>query len=340
MAIPAIPQNLIIQQGNAQILLSWDNIAGASSYQIQRSLDGVTFANYASVSINSYIDPATTVGTQYFYQVASTNLSGTSGFTPPENIVVAPPGELSLSEIRLQAQQRADRVNSEFLSTSEWNNNINQSMYELYDLLITCYEDYYLAPPVQFMSNGTDMQYPIPNGYSNFITNGVAAPALYKLQGVDLALGTAPNAFVTVDKFDFIRRNEYVFPNTASTIYGVFNLRYRLMGNTLYFTPTPSAGQPIRVWYIPRLPALLKDTDTTTTSISGWIEYVIVDAAIKALQKEESDVSVLMAQKQMLRARIEETAMNRDAGRADTISNSRSTSGYYGQGFNGPIGGF
>lgn len=340
MAIPAIPQNLIVQQGNAQVLISWDNVSGAINYSLQRSLDNVTYITVATISSNSYIDPTISVGNQYFYQVASVNGSGTSGYTSPQSITVAPPGEMSLAQIRLQAQQRADRVNSNYITTEEWNLNINQSMYELYDLLITCYEDYFLAPPVQFTSDGIRMQYPIPDGYSNFITNNVAAPAFYKLQGVDLALGTAPNAFVTVDKFDFIRRNDYVFPNTASTIYGVFNLRYRLMGQTLYFIPTPSAGQPIRIWYIPRLPALLNDTDTTTVDISGWIEYVIVDAAIKALQKEESDVSVLMMQKQALKARIEETAMNRDAGRADTISNSRSSGGFYGNGWSGPVGGF
>lgn len=340
MAIAAIPQNFILQSGNAQVYLSWDNVAGATSYTIQRSLDGVTYSNYASVAVNSYVDPATTVGTEYFYQIASTNLSGNSGYTSPQSIVPSPPGEITLGEIRLQSKQRADRVNSQFLTTSEWNNNINQSMYELYDLLITCYEDYFIAPPVTLTTDGTTVQYPLPNGYSNFITNSQAAPAFYKLSGVDLSLNTSANAYVTVDKFDWIRRNEYVFPNTASTIYGVFNMRYRLMGSTLYFTPTPSAGQGIRIWYIPRLPTLLKDKDTTTVDISGWIEYVIVDAAIKALQKEESDVSVLMAQKMALKARIEESAMNRDAGRADTISNSRSSSGYYGSGFNGPVGGF
>jgi hypothetical protein len=123
---------------------------------------------------------------------------------------------------------------------------------------------------------------------------------------------------------------------------GVFNLRYRLNGNTLMFIPTPSAGQTFTVWYIPRVNQLLQDTDMAD-GVNGWIEYIITDAAIKAMQKQEADVSVLMAQKQMLKQRIEESAMNRDAGQPDTISPTRSWGGRNGGGWgpgDGAFGGF
>lgn len=207
------------------------------------------------------------------------------------------------------AQQRADRVNSNFVSTAEWNTYINQSAYELYDLLVNTFEDYYTTTPYTFTTDGTTSQYSLP-------------PNFDKLVGVDLALNATSNAYVTIQKFDFISRNRYVYPNITSTFAGVFNLRYRLVGSTLMFIPTPSAGQQVRVWYIPRMTQLLKDTDQLD-GVSGWIEYVIVDAAIKALQKEESDVQVLMAQKMALIKRIEESAMNRDAGQPDTISSTR-----------------
>lgn len=275
--------------------------------------------------------------------------SGIGNYTASQSTIPAPTAEMSLGQIRLLAQQRADRVNSNFVTMPEWNSYINQSMYELYDMLITADEEYYVATPISWVSDGTTFQYDLPNGALTF-TNGidgttpiVAAP-FYKLKGVDLGLNTAQNAYVTINKFNFIDRNRFVYPNTASTIYGVFNLQYRLLGDKIEFIPTPSAGQRLRMWYIPRLPQLLKDTDLTTSSISGWIEYVIVDAAIKALQKEESDVSVLMAQKQMLKQRIEETAVNRDTGMPDKVSDVRQN-GYWGSmsggyGWNGPMGGF
>lgn len=103
------------------------------------------------------------------------------------------------------------------------------------------------------------------------------------------------------------------------------------------FIPTPSGSQTIRVWYVPRVTQLLQETDMLD-GVSGWTEYVIVDAAIKALQKEESDTSVLMAQKMALIKRIEESAMNRDVGQPDCISDSRTRSSIWG-GYGSPNGG-
>jgi hypothetical protein len=283
--------------------------------------------------------------------VTAFTTGGTSSFTTAQGIIPTPTAEMSLAQIRLAAQQRADRVNSQFVTTSEWNSYINQAMFELYDLLITVYEDYYLGTPVQFTADGVTFNYALPDGntvYTNGITPNTTftAPAFYKLMGVDLALNNATNAYVTVNKFNFIDRNRFVYPNTASTIYGVFNLQYRVMGSNVQFIPTPAAGQQIRLWYIPRLNQLLNDTDITTTGISGWIEYVIVRAAIYALSKEESDVTGLEQQLLFLKTRIEESAANRDAGQPDTISDTRSGrggswgNGGMGGGFNGASGGW
>jgi hypothetical protein len=337
MAAPGIPQNLQVQAANQQILVSWNLSVGATSYVIQRSLDNVTYTMLATVSgsplATSYLDTAVALGVQYYYQVAASN-GAVSPYTAPLSAIPAPTAEMNLSQIRLQAKQRADRVGSNFVTDSEWRVYINQAMFELYDLLITVYEDYYAAPPIQFTADGQTFLFPLPNGSLSFLNpvsnqTGVAAP-FYKLLGVDLSLQFNQNAYVTINKFNFIDRNRFVYPNTASTIYGVFNLQYRIMGNNLYFIPTPSANQGIRIWYIPRLPELLQETDTTNTGISGWLEYVIVRAAKYALDKEESDTTKLDTEIQFLKTRIEESSMNRDAGQPDKVSATRSSSGWYG----------
>jgi hypothetical protein len=212
----------------------------------------------------------------------------------------------------------------------EWNSYINKSIDELYDLLVTSYEDYYIAPPITFTTDGTNGAYALPNGQ-----NYDGAPAFYKLAGVDLGLSNSNNAWVTLKKFNFIDRNRFIYPQLSSSILGVFNASYRIVGNNLQFIPVPSAGQYMKMWYVPRLKPLLLDSDICD-GVNGWTEYVIVDAAIKALQKEESDVSVLMAQKQALKVRIEESAQNRDESIPDTISNTRG-SGWQsgGGGYNG-----
>lgn len=345
MAIAGIPTNFNVQTANGQVFVSSALTTGALSYSIQRSIDGVTYVTVATPTSPQYLDTTVLLGVQYYYQMASVNGSGTSPYTTAQSVVPTTSGEMSLGAIRLQSQQRADRVNSNFITTSEWNIYINQAMFELYDLLTTTFEDYFLAPSASFIADGSTFLYPLPNGVLTFTgPNGspiVAAP-FYKLAGVDLALNNAANAYVTVNKFNFSSRNAFVYPNTASTIYGVFNLEYRLMGSNIEFIPTPSASQTIRLWYQPRLQMLLQDTDVTTMGISGWIEYVIVRAAKYALDKEESDTSKLDQQLLFVKQRIEESAANRDAGMPNTISNTRAgnwADGWWG-GTNGAIGGW
>lgn len=317
MAIPGIPNNFIIQQGDGQVLVSWDITTGATSYSVQRSTDGVTFVTITSPATNSYLDTSVTVNTLYYYQIASTNSDGTSSYTNPQQIIPTLSNVISLGELRQRGKEAADRTNSNFLTVPEWNFNINQSARELYDLLITVYEDYFVAPRLSFQTDGTSYQYALPNG-----ANYDEAPAFYKLFGVDLGLDSSTNAWITLKKFDFIQRNSYVYPQITSSFLGVFNLQYRLIGNYIHFIPIPSSGQPVGLWYFPRLATLLQDTDHFD-QISGWAEYIIVDSAIKALRKEESDVSVLMAQKQELIKRINDSAVNRDAGQPDKISDTR-----------------
>lgn len=341
MAIPATPSAFVVTQANGQVALQWAITPAATSYIVQRSLDGVTFASLATPTATNYLDTAVSTGTQYWYKVAATNTDGASAYTASQSAIPSMSGELSLSELRMRSQQRADRVNSNFVTTAEWNFFINQSLFELYDLLVTSYEDYFVATPIQFTTDGNTSLYDLPNGTLTFVNantgaSGYQAPPYYKLKGVDLGINNANNAFVTIKKFNFIDRNKYLYPNSASTIYGVFNLQYRVLGSQIEFIPTPTANQPIRIWYVPRLTQLLQETDMTTAGVSGWLQYVIVRAAKYALDKEESSTASLDQEIAFLKQRIEESAVNRDEGQPDTISNVGGAGGYW----SGPYSGF
>lgn len=343
MAIAATPQGFNAQQGNGVVYLSWNLAAGASQYQIQRSLDGVTYANYALVSPNSYTDSVVTVGIPYFYQVASVNGSGTSPYSSQQSVVPTISGQMSLGEVRLASQQRADRVNSNFVTLTEWNTFIRLAQYELYDLLIDQDQMRYVAPTAGFISNGSTYLYPLPDGIRTFIapdgSTQVARP-FYKLVGVDMGLSNANQAWVTVTQFNFIDRNKFLYPNSTSTIYGVFNCQYRLNDNNIQFIPVPSGNQPFRLWYIPRLAVPLADSDLVD-GVSGWEQYVIIRAAKYALDKEESDTTKLDQELAFLISRIESAAKTRDVGQADTISDTRTAMGGFNGGWGrGPIGGF
>lgn len=243
-----------------------------------------------------------------------------------------PSGELTLLQLRDGAKQRADMENNPLVSDPEWNSYVNQSLYELYDLLIQKYgDDYYVAPTASFSTNGNQQLYPLPDGVLSFNDdNGnpfVAAP-FYKSIGVDMQVNPPgeQGQWITLHRFNMAERNRRNWPIPQS-IFGVLP-RYRFTGNQIMTDIFPNGGQVLRLWYIPRMVELVLDTDVAD-GFSGWLEYVICDAAIKGNQKEETDVSVLMAQKQALIDRIEAAGENRDAGEAQTVSDTRNANSLY-----------
>lgn len=341
--LPAIPQSLVLQTGNGQNLVTWGIVAGATSYDVQRSTDGVTFVTIGTSSTPSYLDTAVTIGTNYYYQVASVSSGGTSPYAVPYPISITPclPGQINLGYMRYLAQLRADKLNSEQITTDEWNSYINQSIFELYDILVTKFgDDYFVAAPATFLTTGAE-SYALPDGVTTFIdsTGADFTPRpLYKLLGVDCGVAIGNNAWVTLPRFNWIDRNRFIYPQLQANALGVFNLSYRQMGNNLWFIPRPSAGQYIQVWYVPVMDQLLQDTDMLSFSLSGWSELVIVDAAMKALLKEESfeQAGAMSALKQAILERIETTAANRDVGQPNTVSDTRGNTGFGdGSGFGG-----
>lgn len=217
-------------------------------------------------------------------------------------------GVVTLEEIRTELRQRIDRVNSEFFTDEELNSYISGSYKELYDILIQKFgDDYYVAQPYEFTTDGTSDTYDLPEDF-------------YKLLGVDCQLNGSDNGngWVTLRQFMFQERNAYTLPNYQS-FYGITNLRYRLRDNSLWLTPIPMGGQLMRIFYIPR-PATLVDDADTVDGVSGWQEYIICDAAIKCMVKEESDPSAFAAQKMAVLQRIESAAENRNAGQPQTVS--------------------
>ena len=344
MSVPYQVQGLSAEQSDGNILLTWSGSLGSTGYNVQRSTDGVNFTDLATTGVTTqYVDSLPGVGIMYWYQVAGTNTDGTGSYSSIVQMVAAPPSEMSLFELRLRSQQCADRVNSQFVVNSEWNYMIRMAMYELYDILMTSYEDYFASSYVTIQTNGSTANYPLPDGATNYLggsyngTSGAPAAAFYKLAGMDLNVNTSAltPSRVSLMRFDFIKRNQYVYPNSTSTIYGVYNMRYRIMGNNINIIPTPAGNQTLIAWYSSRLPQMLSDTDLSTIGTSGWLRYVIVRAAKYALDKEEgTDTSKLDQEIVFLKQRIEQASSNRDAGIADTISETRQDL-VYGNGWGG-----
>lgn len=231
---------------------------------------------------------------------------------------------ITLLQLRTEARQRADMENSQFITDSELTNYINNSISELHDILIQAYESDYYVKDSSFTTTSAQDTYAL----STVITDN----DFYKLRGIDAKLNNSD--WFTLSPFMFNERNRR--QNFGAWGYqGVSSVRYRLLGDNVKFTPVPDSSITVRIWYIPVAVTLTLDADELK-DLNNFSEYVIVDSAIKMLQKEESDVTVLMAQKQELKRRIEEAANNRDAGQGESVSDifNENSEYYFGRSVN------
>lgn len=354
MAAPNVPTNIVLQTGNGKNLLTWDNAADATNgWIVQRSLTGIagSFVTINSPTVNSYLDSAVTIGNTYFYQVAATN--GTpSAFVACFPISITPclPGQINLGYLRYMSQLRTDKLHSLYLTDDEWNWNINQSTGELSDILTTKFgDDYFMAPPLLIPLTGLDY-YPLPDG-SNYPVSGINSPAIFKLTGIDANVGggvlTSNAGWIPLSRSNWSDRDKYTtFPGQAGALNNIYQMSYRMMGQNLWIFPA-NQNMSIRLLYVPILQQMLQDADMLPFSFTGWSEYIINDAAKKAMIKEESleKWTALDNANARIIERIETTAANRDVGQPNTVSNVRSTmgdpgfsnwgNGYGGGGFGG-----
>jgi hypothetical protein len=350
--LSGIPQQIILQTGNGQNLLTWNIVAGATGYSVQRSTDGVNFSVISSPVVNFYADSSAAIGTTYYYSVASVSTAGTSGYSPsnPVSIVPCAPGQINLGYLRYQARLKADMLKSNFVTNDEWNFMLNNSIMELYDLLVTKFgEDYFLAPPLIIQSSSA-LNYPLPNG-----VNYSGAPACFKVYGMDFnsygAQVSNTQGWVSMSRFNWADHNKYnvLLGAASNNVSGQYcSFQFREMGENVYVIPANS-GQYFRLWYVPVNAQLLLDTDMMPFGYSAWWEYAVCDAAAKALEKQQlfDQAMALMNRKSALEIRIETTAANRNVGQPNTATNTRNTlgdpnfsgPGMGGNGFGGGMGG-
>jgi hypothetical protein len=199
----------------------------------------------------------------------------------------------TLAQLRLRCQEESDNINQTFISDAEWLSYINASYQELYGLIVESFgNDYFVQSPAAgytFVTDGTNSLFALPS-------------AFFKLLGVDLQINTA-GYWATLKPFAFSERNQLSLNNSS----------------------IPMAGQTVRVLYAPKATLLSGDADTVE-GVNGWEELIIIDSCIKALAKEESDVSVFMARKAAFQQRLDSEIENRDASGATRVADSRGRS--------------
>lgn len=201
-------------------------------------------------------------------------------------------GPVTLAQLRTRVRQRADMENSQFVTDAELATFINASADFLYDILVGAFEDRYVAEA--------------EGNTSSLTADGdLAIPAnMHRLRGVDMETG---GYWHELQRFEWRERN------SLRNLRGLSpeGTRYALRGDTIRLLPAPPAGLPLVVSYVPTRTPLALDTDTID-GVSGWEEWVVVDAARKCLMKEESDTTALERELAALDTRIKLASSRRD----------------------------
>jgi hypothetical protein len=201
--------------------------------------------------------------------------------------------------------------NTNFITDAGWNEFINSSYAELYDIVIESYEDYYIKDPLTITVQPGSNTIDLPSDF-------------YKLKGIDYQEGLNPvqnNDWIDLRLFDFAKRNRNT--NLSRVIGNQPYKQYRILGDKIYIIPTENAGGSYRLWYNPPITTLVDDTDEID-GVNGWEEYIVVDAGIKALVKEESSTTDLERAKQKLLDRIESSSKKRDVHEPNSVSDYES----------------
>ena len=207
-------------------------------------------------------------------------------------------GSFAKTDLIARVRRRADMVGSNFVSDVEVTDYLNQGIAELHDILVTKYEDYSLSSATFTLTAGEDNEFDLPSDF-------------YKCLGVDYATNSNSTTVVNLRSYNFGERNMYnnLFYNTGL----VATPRYHIQGTRLKFIPKPTTSGTATLFYVPEAQQLTTK-DTLLNIPNGYEEYAVICAAINCLQKEETDVRVLLTQKAALKDRIEKAATYRNAG--------------------------
>jgi len=169
---------------------------------------------------------------------------------------------VALNDLRLKARQRSDQVNSQFVTDSELDGYVNNSYSELYDIIVSRYDDdYFLTSYALTVSSGT-ASYDLPSDF-------------YKARGVDLIIST--NESTPLQRYVFADRTRDSLARYARDV------KYRIQGNKIHFAPAPDSNTAT-LWYIPKprklqsaTPSVVSRGSTTTYTVPYTHSFAVGD---------------------------------------------------------------
>lgn len=209
----------------------------------------------------------------------------------------------TLLDLRTRAKTRADMTGSAFLSDTEWHELINQSLAGYYDLLVNAQ----VAPVKTTTITGVDgtVSYALPADF--YVVVNVAR------------LDATGNVIAELERYDLANLATQMM--TGDKDYPDYRVQGATFGSAapaLALAPSPTTGLIVQVTYVPVSPVLVADGDVMD-GINGWEEYVVCDAAAKAVEKEEGDSRALLGRVAAAEARIQAQLPQRDQFKSQQI---------------------
>lgn len=221
----------------------------------------------------------------------------------------------TMADLIVQVRQRTDTVGSAFVTDQELEDYINDSIADLHCELLARWGEEFLTVEelVPVLAGDGD-----EDGIQVSMVPGIFAEAPLRFLSVSLWL---PEDNRLVPLTQFARQDTII--NVTKSSWRTAPPRYRIVGlQVIEFDSATDVARDVVVRVVPQPTRYDKDVATEIRELYAWREYVIVDASIKVLQKEESDTAHLDGRKQMLLARISANAPPRDV-QAKTMIDGR-----------------
>jgi hypothetical protein len=208
----------------------------------------------------------------------------------------------TLTQLIADVRDRTDTENSQHVTDAQITRYLNQSIAALHGLIVEQDENDFTLQCSFNATAGAE--------YSN-IEKSPGDPTLvlpYKILAVDVVNDNG--IAYPVPRF---MHGERGFLDTQDGTWGVLQrVHYQWRGTaTLYWSPPWESQTLIRVTYVPSPADLVLGSDTYDGR-TGWEEWVTLDASIRVLLKEESDVSDFARERATVEARILRQITSRD----------------------------
>ena len=255
------PDGTVANATNAPAPVANTVIAGSFNLQLEQSeiqQVGVLRIQIVSSGMLDYEYTEEILG----YQVVQGN-----GPTPPGNVK-------TLSALMGSVRIEGAYENSADITDTVLADYINKALVRGRELIVKAWRDYFTVPgPTFTVVSGTD-SYALPTDFA-------------QLRKVEMACNAAATQWRKLHPMNL----EDSTRHQRSTAH---RYRYWLSGQTnqLTLAPVPAnATDQIRIWYIPRAPFLVNDTDAITIQVDAEFELYVSLALRKCKLREDLDVS-------------------------------------------------